>query len=206
MENVIMPITPVILGFVPFISFGLLSNAMPAGWAALVAGGIALVLLLSDLRSGVKLLSVAGVVVLGMLAAVGLVVGDGADTALRAYGSGTAVVLLAAIMLATAARAPFTAQYARQSVNEQYWHSATFISINRRLSAAWGLAALVMGAASLAVGGIEMSVGQAPGLFLLRVGVPAMAIIATLTYSKRVVASAHSAQAPAASATAPATR
>ena len=54
-------------------------------------------------------------------------------------------------VLATVPVMPFTEEYARQTVPREHWGSPSFKKINRVLSAAWGAAIVVLGAASLLV-------------------------------------------------------
>jgi NADH:ubiquinone oxidoreductase subunit 6 (subunit J) len=60
-------------------------------------------------------------------------------TDLARYARGIAAAGLAAIAFASLLFTPFTEQYAREQVPEQFWGSAQFKAINRRLSAMWGL-------------------------------------------------------------------
>ena len=53
--------------------------------------------------------------------------------------------LLAIVIVSLAIGRPFTLQYARERVAQQYWHTPFFLSINRRITWAWAgaFAALV---------------------------------------------------------------
>ena len=62
------------------------------------------------------------------------------------YGRGVCALILAVIMLGSLLVVPFTEQYAREQVPPAYWHSPVFRVLNRRISAAFGLAVLVMAA------------------------------------------------------------
>ena len=59
--------------------------------------------------------------------------------------------LLAIVLVSLAIGRPFTLQYARERVPEQYWHSPLFLTVNRRITWAWAgaFAALVVAHAAV---------------------------------------------------------
>src|SRR6516165_1475854 len=59
--------------------------------------------------------------------------------------------LLAIVVISLAIGRPFTLQYARQRVPEQYWHEPLFLTINRRIPWVWAgaFAALVVAHAAV---------------------------------------------------------
>jgi len=59
--------------------------------------------------------------------------------------------LLAIVLALLAAGRPFTLQYARERVPEQYWHAPLFLTINRRIAWAWTGAFAAMVATHAAV-------------------------------------------------------
>lgn len=63
---------------------------------------------------------------------------------LTTFGRGLATLRLAAYMLITLRFVPFTAAYAKATTPAEYWGSPTFVSVNRRVSSAWGGAILAM--------------------------------------------------------------
>lgn len=73
---------------------------------------------------------------------------------------------------------PFTESYARVTTPEEVWHTKGFRDVNRRISAAWGLAFLV-GDVSLALAG-SVNARQA----LLRVIVPFGALYLAFNYTE----------------------
>ena len=73
---------------------------------------------------------------------------------------------------------PFTESYARQSVAKELWHTPQFKAVNRRISAAWGVAFLV-GDVSLALAG---SAGSRQAL--LRVIIPFGALYFAYKYTE----------------------
>jgi len=85
-----------ILGFVPFILFTVLTGWIPIGWAA-AAGGI-------------KVLPLVQAVILLVIAVLGFAAGPATVAFLTVYGRGLASLALGLFIVATAARTPFTAQ------------------------------------------------------------------------------------------------
>jgi hypothetical protein len=71
-------------------------------------------------------------------------------------------------------------------VPPEYWESPQFLRVNRRISTAWGLAVLAVGAAHLAAAFVG---GGVPVLrILLDWGVPAYALYQAYSVTKRVIA------------------
>jgi hypothetical protein len=62
----------------------------------------------------------------------------GGDTLAR-YARGIAAGLLSLIAFASLLFVPFTEQYARESVPEQFWSSPRFKAVNRRLTTMWAV-------------------------------------------------------------------
>ncbi|MCM3778793.1 hypothetical protein [Microbacterium hydrocarbonoxydans] len=181
----------IILSLVPLVAYGLLSRFLVPGWAALICAVLALLVVLTDLRGGIKLVPLTGAVMLSGLAVIGFVVSPDAYPFLEAYAHGIAVLLVGLVILATASTAPFTAAYAKQSVPEQYWTSPTFLSTNRRISTAWGLAVTAIGVAHLIAGAITASGASLPIIeALLNWGVEIWVIIHAYIYTQRTAAAA----------------
>ncbi len=190
-----------LLGLLPWFLFGVVvqyGGAHLAGYAALAAVVLAVVLSVTGGRK-FTILNAAGVVtflVLGVAALAGpATIGD--DVA--HYGRGIASLVLAATMLGSLAFTPFTEQFARQSVPEQYWHSPVFRAVNRRISAGWGAAVLVIAGASLAYGALAAH-GHATrqDRLLLTLAIPAALILAALAWTRRVATEGRTAPAPGA--------
>jgi hypothetical protein len=138
----------ILVGFLPWIAFSLIATRVGAGavgLAALLALVIAAVLVGRSLSRGesVKLLEATAV---GTFALMGIwaIVDPTSDAFLADYGRGLAALILAAVIALTLAVRPFTEQYARESVPQEYWDSPQFHAINRRISAAWAGTAAVM--------------------------------------------------------------
>ena len=184
----------IITGFIPqLIAFAVLANWLPLGWAAVAGLAVALALIaVTAFRGGIKVLLVVQAVILAVFAVVGFTAGHHDATAFEPYARGVASLALGAFIVATSFSFPFTAQFARSSVPEQYWHSPRFLAINRRLSLTWGVAVLAVGASHLAAAYLGSS---APVIrLLLDWGVPIFAAYRAYSITKRTVARADQPQ------------
>jgi hypothetical protein len=182
-----------LMSLVPWVLFTVVVERKGSGsaaFAALAAAAVAAVLVAKARETGIKILDVAGV---GTFLALGMVALTG-DAAVRGqvseYGRGIAALVLAAVMLGSVLVVPFTEQYARESVPSQYWGSPVFRSVNRHLSAAWGLAALVSGGSHLLAGHLQASGHDTMAVrLLLNWAVPAVLGLAAMGYTKRIAGS-----------------
>jgi hypothetical protein len=144
-----------IVGFAPWIVFSVAAHRLAGNavaWAALIAAAMAAVaLLVARRRHGPVILNAASLVLFGAIAVIGFVGGPPVDQWLYTWGRPLVGVVLGLYLLVTAPVRPFTEEYARQSTPRQYWGSPTFRKINLVLSAAWGGALAIIGAAGLLV-------------------------------------------------------
>lgn len=177
----------IVIGFIPQIVFMIVVNWLPLGGAAAVALAVAVVIIaVTAARGGIKILPVVQGAILAAFTVVGFTVGSHQAATFEPYARGTASLALGAFILATCVAYPFTAQFARASVPSQYWKSPQFLGLNRRISLAWGLAVLSVGAAHLAAAFVG---GGVPVLrLLLDWGVPAFALYQAYSVTKRVLA------------------
>jgi intracellular septation protein A len=144
----------VILDFLPFIAFSVMSGRVAhngAAWAALVAFAIAVALVAVKRSWPPKMMDVFQAVLFGVVAIVGFVGGDSVDAWLFDWANGLVLLALGLLILLFVPFMPFTEQYARETVPQEYWGSPIFKKVNRNLSLAWGVALSVMGVSSLAV-------------------------------------------------------
>ena len=120
--------------------------------AAVLAAGIAIK---NSLGSSLKVIDASGVLTFGALS----VIAFAGDTAVRHhvvdYGRGASALVLAVVMLGSILFVPFTEQYAREGTPKQYWNSPVFRAVNRRISALWGAAILVMAGGHFLSGHLE---------------------------------------------------
>lgn len=170
--------TKLLIGFVPWALFGLLTHLQIqeiAGVAAALAAVTSLVILVVQSRGGVKIIDATSMVVFALLAVVGFGVPGGAAW-ITAYGRSSAAFALALVMLVSAVTVPFSQQYARESVPEAYWHTARFRAVNRTISALWGGLLLVM-ALSHTVAAVLLADGVGGGQVLLNWVLPVLLVV-----------------------------
>ncbi|MFW0797104.1 hypothetical protein AAFP30_25095 [Gordonia sp. CPCC 205515] len=184
----IMNPVKIILGFVPFLLFGVLAHWLAIGWSAVIALVAALILVAITARGGLKILPVAQSVIMGVIALVAFIGGSGADNFLTLNARGGASLLLGAFIVATASVAPFTADFAKQEVPRQYWNTPTFRSVNRKLSTVWGVTVLVVGVCHIAAAHLD-SAGARPILVLaLEWVIPILALVRAVKVTREVAA------------------
>ena len=175
------------IGFIPQAVFAILVNWLPLGWAAAAGLAVAVVIIaVTAARGSVKILSVVQFAILAVFTVVGFTAGPGAATAFEPHARGVASLALGAFILATSFSFPFTVQFARRNVPQQYWKSPQFLGVNRRISLAWGLAVLAIGAGHLAAAYVGS--GSAVFRLLLDWGVPAFAAYRAYSVTKRTIA------------------
>ena len=112
---------------------------------SLVALAAAAVIAMRGIRSGHPKSLEIGAVITFIGFVVVAFVADGATAHWVArYARGIAALILAAIAFGSLLFVPFTEQYAREQVPEQYWGSPQFKQINRKLTALWGFVFIAM--------------------------------------------------------------
>lgn len=191
-----------ILGFLPLIAFAVLSGRVAdngAAWAATVACAIAVVLLVIKRTWPPKLVDAFQALVFAVIAVIGFAGGNDVDAWLFDWANGLTTTTLGVLILAFVPVLPFTEQYARESVPQEYWGEPTFERVNRNLSLSWGVALVVMGLSSLAVAWLRSRADSTADANLLDLAlnwvVPIAVIVAmvrfTKTYPARVRAEAR---------------
>ncbi len=178
------------ISLIPWAAFSVLVERVgtsAAGYAAALAAAIAIVLVIKDRANGIKVLDAAGVVTFVALAGVALTGSHGTQADVAHYGRGLCTLILGLIMLGSVLVLPFTEQYARESVPQQYWGSPVFRSVNRRLSLVWGLAVLAMTAGHLYSGHLAAAGSQTTGSnLILNWVIPAGLALAAMKYTSRI--------------------
>ncbi|MFF4487838.1 hypothetical protein ACFY0F_15305 [Streptomyces sp. NPDC001544] len=131
----------VLLGFAPWIVFGVLAGPSTWEYAALAGLLAALVLSGQDLRRRrYMLLDMAGILFFAVISVLALVLGRDQLLWLETYAQVVSSGVLACVALGSLFLDPFTAQYARRTTPPEVWDSPVFLHINRVLTAAWGAA------------------------------------------------------------------
>ena len=183
-----------VLAFSPLVLFtvvGHLLGPLVVGWAALASALLALAILLTGLRHGVKLITAASVVVFGSLAALALLGGPTGRWFVAVFGSGVCALLIGVVMLISVATVPFTEQYARAVVPREHWGSREFTAVNAKISLAWAGVVSGIGLSRLASALLLIATDDRGGsVFRIALGwgVPIVLVIAGLRYTKRLEA------------------
>lgn len=128
------------LGFVPWIIFWVVCG--PSTWEYAAGGALlaAIILLFPTRDRGrIKLLDLISVAFFAALTIAGLILDRSQLMWLEDYSQAISSGVLALVVLGSLAFVPFTEQYARERVPEQYWSKPSFKRVNRTLTLVWGL-------------------------------------------------------------------
>jgi hypothetical protein len=129
----------IFIALIPWIVFTVLASHATLKIGSLAALATAIVIAgLSVVRAGrPKLLEVGAVVTfIGFVVVAFLADASTAHWVAR-YARGIAALILSAISFASLLFTPFTEEYARDQVPEQYWSSPKFKEVNRKLTTMW---------------------------------------------------------------------
>jgi hypothetical protein len=130
----------IFIALVPWLIFTVLVQHTSLKLGSLVALVVAAGIALPGLRAGrPKMLELGAVITFVAFAIAAFAVDHQTATDLARYARGIAAAGLAVIAFVSLLFVPFTEQYAREQVPEQFWGSQQFKSVNRRLTAMWGL-------------------------------------------------------------------
>ncbi|HEX3977361.1 MAG TPA: hypothetical protein VHW96_13930 [Solirubrobacteraceae bacterium] len=130
----------IFVALVPWVVFTVLVQHTSLKLGSLVALGVAAVIAVPGLRAGrAKVLELGAVATFIGFAVAAFAVDHHTATELARYARGIAAGGLAVIAFASLLFVPFTEQYAREQVPEQFWSTPRFKETNRRLTATWGL-------------------------------------------------------------------
>lgn len=180
-------------GFIPLVLFSLINGHVAVAGAAVIAAVAAVVIAVVNARRG-PALAIVQAVTLAVIAVTAATGSSGTQHWLSTYGGGLASLALAAFMLLTVPFAPFTAAIARSGLPREAWASRRFLDTNRRISAAWGAAVLVLGVCHLATAAMDTSSLSRFQAHLIEWGPAIVAVVLALRYTKRTIAEAHAGQ------------
>jgi len=126
------------IALIPWIAFTVLVEHSSLKLGSLAALAIAVIIAVPGVRKGQpKVLEVGAVVTfLGFVAVAFLADASTAQWVAR-YARGIAAAILSLIAFTSLLFVPFTEQYAREQVPQQYWSSPRFKQINRKLTTLW---------------------------------------------------------------------
>lgn len=176
-------------GFLPWIAFAFIAQRLAAdgvAWSALIAVAITVITLVwGGVRHHPMQLNVFSLVLFTVMAVTGFVGGQAVDQWLYEWGRPLVGVVLGLMVLVTAGSRPFTAGYAKMSAPREVWDSPVFRRINRVLSATWGVALIVIGAASLVVTALDAQPGDTGSPYLLDLILNWVVPIAVLVWTIR---------------------
>jgi hypothetical protein len=153
----------ILLGFLPFLAFAVLSLAS-GPIIALIAGAAvsAALIIRNHVRGGTLKILEAGTFVLFTALAV-YTVTAGHGLSIIGVRLCVDIGLLAIVLVSMIVRRPFTLQYAREQVAKEHWSSPAFIRVNYVITTGWAVAFLVMviaEAAMLAIPELPASLGS----------------------------------------------
>jgi hypothetical protein len=125
----------IFIALIPWIVFTVLASHATLKIGSIAALVAAVVIAVPGIRAGRPKLLEAGAMVtfIGFVVVAFLADSSTAHWVAR-YARGIAALILAAIAFASLFFTPFTEEYAREQVPEQYWGSPKFKAINRKLT------------------------------------------------------------------------
>jgi hypothetical protein len=179
--------TELFWSFVPWLVF-LLATRITSFTAAVTLGMVAAIIVVSRAigRHRLHLLDIASVLYfLGLGLTLAVVQPGHLNYWSRYAQAGSHAFLTVIVFGSVLVGHPFTEPYARETTPAEVWSTPEFHSINRRISAVWGLAFLV-GTVSLIIAG---SVSERQ--FLLRILIPFGTLAWAYTYTQRVTGRAQ---------------
>jgi len=149
--------TDLVWSFAPWLVF-LLASRVTSLYGAVAAGALAAVVVLVRAagRRKVHMLDVASTVYFAALGATLIIIRPGhLDFWARYAQAGSHTALMVLVFGSILVGHPFTEAYAKETVPESVWHTDRFRSLNRQISAVWGLAFLVGAISLVAAGSVD---------------------------------------------------
>jgi hypothetical protein len=146
-----------LIGLVPWVLFTIIAEhgTLKVGSIAALVIAIGVCLYSSQGGGRPKLIEGAAVVTFGVFTVIAFVADPSLSHWLTRYARAIAAAALALLVFASLLFVPFTEEYARERVPQQYWNSLQFKAVNRRLTAIWGGIFLVMTLSHVIAGGVD---------------------------------------------------
>ena len=134
----------IILSFGPFVLFAVLMRFGDVLFALIAAAALSALLIVRETRRGksIKILEAGTVALFGGLAVFTAITHF--DWTILEARLAVDVGLLVIVLGSIIARRPFTLQFAREEVPQEFWANPQFIATNYKISGAWGLAFAVL--------------------------------------------------------------
>ena len=144
------------MAFLPWVLFTLITQHDTLRAAALAALAAAVAIAVPSLSAGrPKLLELGAILAFVGFTVVAFTADPSTSAWVARYARAIAATVLALIAFGSLLVTPFTEQYARESVPRQYWGSARFKEINRRLTLMWAWVFVAMIPSHLIAGAID---------------------------------------------------
>jgi hypothetical protein len=144
------------VAFVPWILFSVITRRLEVESAAVAALVAAVLISIPSLRAGrPKLLELGAILAFIAFTIIAFAADDATRDWLARYARAISAGLLALIAFGSLARTPFTEQYARETVPSEFWGTAAFRAVNRRITAMWGVVFLLMIPSHIIAGAID---------------------------------------------------
>lgn len=151
----------IFMALIPWIVFTVLVSHATLKLGSLAALATAILIAARSARDGSpKLLEVAGVVTFIGFVVVAFLADASTAHWIARYARGIAALILSLIAFASLLFTPFTEQYARDQVPKQYWGSAKFKAINRKLTTMWACIFAAMVPFHVIAGAIDTRAGN----------------------------------------------
>ncbi len=141
----------ILLAFAPFLVFLVLERTIGVSTGLMVAAVVAAILVARDVlgNKGIKVLDIGTLILFGGLAIYARAVNP--EWSVIAVRMRVDVGLLLIVLASIALRRPFTMQYAREQVPQEFWNTPEFVRTNYVITGAWAAAFAVMVAAEAAL-------------------------------------------------------
>jgi intracellular septation protein A len=134
----------ILLSFGPFVLFAVLMRFGDVLFALIAAAALSALLIVRERRRGksIKILEAGTVVLFGGLAIFTAITHY--DWTILEARLAVDVGLLVIVLGSLVARRPFTLQFAREEVPEEFWSNPQFVATNCKISGAWAAAFVIL--------------------------------------------------------------